>query len=107
MDARASPGATPRPAGRRTRAARRPTRGHLGPPQHTRPRLAAGMRGFIAARDWLTIYQPPSYAPDLNPGGGRLVLGAAGTRQHRLRRPRSTAPPSSAEPRGKSGTAPP
>ncbi|QEV16146.1 IS630 family transposase [Streptomyces alboniger] len=32
--------------------------------------LAAGMRTYIAARDWLTVYQLPSYAPDLNPVEG-------------------------------------
>ncbi|MFJ9864267.1 transposase [Streptomyces sp. NPDC101165] len=32
--------------------------------------LAAGMRQFIAERDWLTVYQLPSYAPDLNPVEG-------------------------------------
>ncbi|AOR36694.1 hypothetical protein BFF78_41640 [Streptomyces fodineus] len=28
--------------------------------------LAAGMGRYIAARDWLTVYQLTSYAPDLN-----------------------------------------
>lgn len=32
--------------------------------------LAADMRSYIAARDWLTAYQLPSYAPDLNPVEG-------------------------------------
>ncbi|MEU7260252.1 transposase [Streptomyces rimosus] len=32
--------------------------------------LAAGMRRYIADRDWLTAYQLPSYAPDLNPVEG-------------------------------------
>ncbi|WP_435862528.1 IS630 family transposase [Streptomyces phaeochromogenes] len=32
--------------------------------------LAAGMRQFIARQDWLTVYQLPSYAPDLNPVEG-------------------------------------
>jgi len=32
--------------------------------------LAAGMRQFIAGRDWLTVYQLPPYAPDLNPVEG-------------------------------------
>ncbi len=32
--------------------------------------LAAGMRQFIAGRDWLTVYQLPSYAPALNPVEG-------------------------------------
>ena len=25
------------------------------------------MRQLIAARSWLTVYQPPAYAPELNP----------------------------------------
>ncbi|WP_214410149.1 transposase [Sphaerisporangium fuscum] len=29
--------------------------------------LTAGMRRYIAERDWLTVYQLPTYAPDLNP----------------------------------------
>ncbi|GGZ30874.1 hypothetical protein GCM10010300_86790 [Streptomyces olivaceoviridis] len=29
--------------------------------------LAAGMRRYIAEHDWLTVYQLPAYAPDLNP----------------------------------------
>ena len=29
--------------------------------------LTAGMRRYIADRDWLTVYQLPPYAPDLNP----------------------------------------
>lgn len=32
--------------------------------------LTAGMRRYIADRDWLTVVQPPSYAPDLNPVEG-------------------------------------
>lgn len=28
------------------------------------------MRRYIAERDWLTVYQLPSYAPDLNPVEG-------------------------------------
>nr|WP_236653720.1 transposase [Streptacidiphilus melanogenes] len=32
--------------------------------------LAAGMREFIADQDWLTVYQLPAYAPDLNPVEG-------------------------------------
>lgn len=31
---------------------------------------AAGMRRYIADRNWLTAYQLPSYAPDLNPVEG-------------------------------------
>lgn len=32
--------------------------------------LAYTMRQFIARQDWLTAYQLPSYAPDLNPVEG-------------------------------------
>ncbi|MFD0884377.1 transposase [Streptosporangium algeriense] len=32
--------------------------------------LTAGMRAFIADQDWLTVVQPPTYAPDLNPVEG-------------------------------------
>lgn len=32
--------------------------------------LTAGMRRYIAERDWLTVYQLPAYAPDLNPVEG-------------------------------------
>jgi transposase len=32
--------------------------------------LTAGMKQFIADRDWLTVYQLPAYAPDLNPVEG-------------------------------------
>lgn len=32
--------------------------------------LAYGMRQFIERQDWLTVYQLPSYAPDLNPVEG-------------------------------------
>ncbi|MEV4399995.1 transposase [Nonomuraea sp. NPDC049607] len=32
--------------------------------------LTAGMRRYIAERDWLTVYQLPTYAPDLNPVEG-------------------------------------
>lgn len=28
------------------------------------------MRRYIADRDWLTVFQLPPYAPDLNPGEG-------------------------------------
>lgn len=34
---------------------------------------AAELRRWAAARDWLTIYYLPPYAPDLNPVGGRIV----------------------------------
>lgn len=72
----------PGPTQRRSRilddAAARP---HLVPPRpHThRPRpgpsdgrghLTAGLRRYIADRDWLTVFQLPPYAPDLNPVGG-------------------------------------
>ncbi len=37
--------------------------------------LTAGMRRYIADRDWLTVFQLPPYAPDLNPVAGiRSVL---------------------------------
>ena len=29
--------------------------------------LTTGLRGYIDQRDWLTVYQLPAYAPDLNP----------------------------------------
>ncbi|WP_436848182.1 transposase [Streptomyces collinus] len=32
--------------------------------------LTVGMRRYIAERDWLTVYQLPPYAPDLNPVEG-------------------------------------
>ncbi|MER5325158.1 transposase [Streptosporangium roseum] len=32
--------------------------------------LTVGMRAFIAECDWLSVYQLPSYAPDLNPVEG-------------------------------------
>jgi len=32
--------------------------------------LAAGLRAWIDARDWLIVYQLPAYAPDLNPVEG-------------------------------------
>jgi transposase len=32
--------------------------------------LTAGMRRWIAERDWLTVFQLPPYAPDLNPVEG-------------------------------------
>lgn len=32
--------------------------------------LVAGMRRYLADRDWLTVYQLPSCAPDLNPVEG-------------------------------------
>ncbi|MFE9776523.1 transposase [Streptomyces sp. NPDC005931] len=32
--------------------------------------LTAGMRRYIADRDWLTVFQLPPYAPDLNPVEG-------------------------------------
>ncbi|WP_432040936.1 IS630 family transposase [Streptomyces chartreusis] len=32
--------------------------------------LTAGIRRYIAERDWLTVYQLPPYAPDLNPVEG-------------------------------------
>ncbi|WP_254390684.1 transposase, partial [Streptomyces sp. AC550_RSS872] len=32
--------------------------------------LTAGMRRYIADRDWLTVFQLPPHAPDLNPVEG-------------------------------------
>ncbi|MEY9932440.1 transposase [Catenulispora sp. GP43] len=32
--------------------------------------LTAGMKQYIAAHDWLTVYQLPAYAPQLNPVEG-------------------------------------
>jgi transposase len=32
--------------------------------------LTTGLRGYIDQRDWLTVYQLPAYAPDLNPVEG-------------------------------------
>jgi len=32
--------------------------------------LTAGMKQYIAARDWLAVYQLPAYAPQLNPVEG-------------------------------------
>ncbi|MGW4147072.1 transposase [Streptomyces albogriseolus] len=32
--------------------------------------LTAGRRRYIDDRDWLTVFQPPPYAPDLNPVEG-------------------------------------
>ncbi|XLE01685.1 transposase [Streptomyces sp. 184] len=37
---------------------------------HLNTHLAAGMRRYIAAREWLTVFQLPPYAPDLNPVEG-------------------------------------
>ncbi|MFI6688374.1 transposase [Streptomyces sp. NPDC050485] len=31
---------------------------------------AAGLRDFVAEQDWITVFQLPSYAPDLNPVEG-------------------------------------
>ncbi|MER6738805.1 transposase [Streptomyces puniciscabiei] len=37
---------------------------------HLNTHRDAGMRGYAAAHDWLTIVQLPSYTPDLNPVEG-------------------------------------
>ncbi|MFD0883635.1 transposase [Streptosporangium algeriense] len=34
------------------------------------PRISHAMRSHIAARDWLTVYRLPAYAPELNPVEG-------------------------------------
>ena len=57
--------------------------------------LAYRMRQFIAWQDWLTVYQLPSYAPDLNPVEGVWSLLRRGwlsntarlALQHRLHHP--------------------
>ena len=36
--------------------------------------LTAGMRRFIDARQWLTVFQLPAYSPDLNPVEGIWAL---------------------------------
>lgn len=36
--------------------------------------LAAGMKRYAAEHDWLTVFQLPSYAPDLNPVEGLWSL---------------------------------
>ncbi|MEU2718924.1 transposase, partial [Streptomyces sp. NPDC007205] len=36
--------------------------------------LTAGMRHYTADRDWLTVFQLPPYAPDLNPVEGTWSL---------------------------------
>ncbi|MFJ4656779.1 transposase [Nocardia sp. NPDC088792] len=35
---------------------------------------SARMRGYLADRDWLTVYQLPPYAPELNPIEGTWSL---------------------------------
>ncbi|WP_435866806.1 transposase [Streptomyces viridosporus] len=37
---------------------------------HLNTHLTAGMRRYIADRDWLTVVQPPPYTPDLDPVEG-------------------------------------
>ncbi|WP_436759075.1 transposase [Streptosporangium sp. V21-05] len=32
--------------------------------------ISRAMQSYIAARDWLTVYRPPAYAPELNPAEG-------------------------------------
>ena len=36
------------------------------------------LRQFVAWQDWLTVYQLPSYAPDLHPGEGIWSLWRRG-----------------------------
>jgi hypothetical protein len=44
--------------------------------------VCAAMKKFIAEHNWLTVYQLPSYSPDLK------APGTARTGEYRLRRPR-------------------
>ncbi|MER5916435.1 hypothetical protein ABT124_40115 [Streptomyces sp. NPDC001982] len=54
--------------------------------------LVEPLREFIADHaDWLTVFQLPSYSPDLNPQG-HLVAGQARYRQPRRSRPRPDHP---------------
>ncbi|MEV0299171.1 transposase [Nocardia sp. NPDC050710] len=46
--------------------------------------LTDGMRRFAAACDWLTIYQLPAYAPDLNPVEGIWSLLRRGRLTNRI-----------------------
>ncbi|MEV0758121.1 transposase, partial [Streptosporangium sp. NPDC050280] len=32
--------------------------------------ISRAMQSYIAARDWLTVYRLPAYAPELNPAEG-------------------------------------
>jgi transposase len=42
---------------------------------------SAVMRAFIGAHSWLTVFQLPSYAPELNPAEGKwsAIKGSLGT----------------------------
>ncbi|MFE9469306.1 transposase [Streptomyces virginiae] len=58
---------------------------------NVRLHLTAGMRDFIDKNaEWLTVFQLPTYAPDLNPQEG--VWGQARHRQPRRSRPRPDHP---------------
>lgn len=46
--------------------------------------LTPGMRKYAADRDWLRIYQLPSYAPDLNPTEGIWSLLRRGSTANRI-----------------------
>lgn len=68
---------------------------------NVRLHLTAGMREFIAANaEWLTVFQLPTYAPDLNPQEGVWSLGQARHRQSRRGRPRSDHPGREAQAQG-------
>ncbi|MFF0309975.1 transposase [Streptosporangium sp. NPDC004379] len=56
--------------------------------------VCAEMRDWIAARqDWLLVYRPPAYAPDLKGGRGHLVQPTRQARQfYRLRHRRARGP---------------
>ncbi|MFD1371052.1 transposase [Actinoplanes sichuanensis] len=53
------------------------------------------MRAATAARNWLRVYQPPAYAPELKPGGEGLVDDERQPRQPHRDRPgrRGEEPP--------------
>ncbi|NQE86200.1 IS630 family transposase [Nocardia terpenica] len=46
--------------------------------------LTAGMRRFVTGHDWLTVYQLPAYAPDLNPTEGIWSLLRRGRLANRI-----------------------
>jgi transposase len=75
--------------------------------------LTYGIRQFIDRQDWLTVYQLPSYAPDLNPVEGIWSLLRRGSHSKArcrclvtLLRPKApppaTSPPVRAPPRRRS-----
>lgn len=66
-----------------------------------------GIYKYAAEHDWLTVFQLPSYAPDLNPVGERLVTSSARPDgEHRLRGPRPPHPNAPPRPQTHPTTAP-